>query len=246
MSKDNKNIFLGTSGWNYKDWKNDFYSGVKQKNWLEFYASIFNAVEVNATFYRLLKDTTVSGWFDKTPADFSFAVKGSRYVTHTKRLNDPLEAVEKQKDNLSPLGKKLRAVIWQMPASFQKNLERLNIFCQALQNSWPEPDHAFEFRHTSWFDSEVENILSDYQLGICISDAADWPCWEKVSSNPVYIRLHGHTQTYRSFYTEPELQDWSQKITDWHDQGYRVHIYFDNTDSGAAWKNAMRLQEIVF
>src|SRR6056297_252896 len=138
-------IYIGTSGWNYKDWKNDFYSGIKQKEWLEYYSQEFNAVEVNATFYRMLKKDTLLGWYNRTPQDFAFAAKGSRYLTHIKRLNDPQEPIERQKENLYPLGNKLKTIIWQFPATLQKNLNRLRGFAQALQ-IWSEVRHALEFR----------------------------------------------------------------------------------------------------
>ncbi|HMB30211.1 MAG TPA: DUF72 domain-containing protein, partial [Desulfohalobiaceae bacterium] len=130
-------IYIGTSGWNYKDWKNNFYSGVKQKEWLEFYSQHFNTVEVNATFYRMLKHETLQNWYTRTPDSFIFAIKGSRYITHIKRLNDPLESIKKQKENVSALSDKLGVVIWQFPASLQKDTTKLQNFAQALK-TWPE------------------------------------------------------------------------------------------------------------
>ncbi len=237
--------FIGTSGWNYKAWKADFFAGVKQKEWLEHYTRYFNAVEVNATFYRLLPEKVINSWRSRTPEDFSFAVKGSRYTTHTKRLKDPGESIQKQKDNVSPLQHKIPAVLWQMPASFTMDLQRLKDFAQALQHYWPEARHAMEFRHPSWFDPETARLLEDHCLAICISDAADWPRWDAVSTDMVYVRLHGSTETYHSAYSDEELARWADMVTTWRDEGRSVHVYFDNTDSLAAPQNALRLKEML-
>lgn len=237
-------LFIGTSGWNYKSWKDEFYAGVKQKEWLEHYARHFNAVEVNATFYRLLRENVLESWENRTPGNFFFAVKGSRYITHTRRLKDPLEPVRKQKDNVSPLQHKIAAVLWQMPASFSMDMQRLKNFAEALQN-WPEARHAVEFRHSSWFESEVASLLEKYSIAVCISDSADWPRWDSVSTDLVYVRLHGSTETYRSAYNEEELSEWARKAGNWLDEGRSVHVYFDNTDSLAAPANALRLKEIL-
>ncbi len=234
-------IYIGTSGWNYKDWKNNFYSGVKQKEWLEHYSQYFNTVEVNATFYRMLKQETLQSWHDRTPEDFNFAIKGSRYITHIKRLNDPQEAIKKQKDNVCPLTDKLGAVIWQLPASLQKDTAKLQNFAQALR-SWPEVRHSLEFRHTSWFDNEISAILSDWNLASCISDAGDWPRWDAVTTDLVYIRLHGSPKTYISTYSEDSLRSWAACIHDKLREKRKVYIYFDNTDQGEAPKNAQQLQ----
>lgn len=244
MSTANSELFIGTSGWNYKSWKNDFFQGVVQKKWLEHYTSKFNAVEVNATFYRLLKENVLQGWKQRTPQGFFFAMKGSRYTSHTKRLKDPGEAIQKQRDNLSAIQEKIKAVLWQMPGSLQKDLDRLRTFLQSLEN-WPEVRHVLEFRHTSWFDSEVAKLLQDYNCGNCISDAADWPMWDQVTSDIAYLRLHGNTKTYVSSYTEKELQNWAKQAQIWLQEGKSVHVYFDNTDGGAAPRNALRLMELL-
>ena len=237
-------LFLGTSGWNYKAWKNDFYAGVKQKNWLQHYAGQFNALEINATFYRLQKESTLQGWLEQTPQDFVFAVKGSRYVTHVKKLKDPQESVLLQKENLTVLQPRLGAVLWQMPAALPKDLERLQEFSEALQN-WPGTSHVLEFRHSTWFENEVHDLLLKHGLVPCISDAADWPRWDAVGEKMAYIRLHGDQHTYHSWYSEQQLHSWAGWIKEHIEQGRVVHVYFDNTDGLAAPNNAKRLQQIL-
>jgi uncharacterized protein YecE (DUF72 family) len=238
------NMYIGTSGWNYKNWKNDFYNGVKQKEWLEHYSNIFKAVEVNATFYRLLKHDTLQSWYNRTPQEFAFAVKGSRYLTHIKRLKEPLEGIQKQKENLAPLSHKLKVVLWQLPGSLQNDLQKLENFAKAL-SSWTEVRHAIEFRHPSWFDNQTASLLSSFNMSCCISDAGDWPLWDIVTTDLVYIRLHGSPSTYISDYSQEELQSWAAILLEWIKKEHEIHIYFDNTDQGQAPKNAQQLQKML-
>ncbi|MFP4284788.1 MAG: DUF72 domain-containing protein [Desulfovermiculus sp.] len=237
-------LYIGTSGWNYKEWKGSLYEGVPQKRWLEHYASQFQSVEINATFYRLLKEDTVRSWTERTPEGFAFAAKGSRYTTHTKRLKEPEQSVARQKQNLKPLQGKLLAICWQLPASLSKDIPRLQAFAQAIR-TWPEAGHALEFRDTSWFDAETAECLARHNLAACISDAADWPRWDRVTADLVYIRLHGNRATYQSAYTHDELKSWAESIQAWLTEGREVHVYFDNTDSGAAVENAFELRSLL-
>lgn len=240
-----RRLHIGTSGWNYKNWKEDFYKGVPQKRWLQHYASQFDSVEVNATFYRQLKEDTYRKWVGETPESFSFAIKGTRYATHIKRLKNPEESIIKQRDNIAPLEPKLCAVIWQLPASLHKNLDRLRDFAESLSRNWPHTPHALEFRHESWFDDEVADILGEHGLANCLSDAPDWPMWDRVLSGLAYVRLHGHTELYRSEYTEEDLRRWADIIREWLEQGNTMHVYFDNTDGNHAYRNGLRLREML-
>ncbi|MCF8086037.1 MAG: DUF72 domain-containing protein [Desulfohalobiaceae bacterium] len=240
-----RRLFIGTSGWNYKNWKEDFYQGVPQKRWLQHYAAQFDSVEVNATFYRQLKEDTYRKWMRETPESFFFAIKGTRFVTHVKRLKDPEESVLKQRDNVAPLFPRLCAVIWQLPATLQKDADRLRDFARALSRNWSRTPHAVEFRHDSWFDEEVARILAEHDLANCLSDAPDWPMWDRVTSDLAYVRLHGQTELYRSEYSEKDLARWAAQARDWLDQGKTVSIYFDNTDGNHAFRNALRLREML-
>lgn len=240
-----KPLFIGTSGWNYKNWKEDFYQGVPQKNWLAHYASRFNSVEVNATFYRQLKPETYEKWLAHTPQSFSFVLKGTRYVTHIKRLKDPGESILKQRENTSPLQPRLAALLWQLPANLEKDVNKLKGFAGALAENWPEARHVIEFRNSSWFSQEVAAILQEHGLGNCLSDAPHWPMWEKIISGLAYVRLHGDTELYRSEYTEEQLAGWASKARQWLSQGCAVFFFFDNTDSNHAPKNALRLREML-
>ncbi len=238
-------LFIGTSGWNYKDWKEDFYAGVPQKRWLAHYASRFNSVEVNATFYRQLQEKTYHKWLESTPEGFCFVIKGSRYVSHIKRLKEPGESVLKQRDNIAPLQPRLAAVLWQLPAKLEKDLGRLKDFLALLNREWGQARHAIEFRNETWFEEEVAELLQAHNVANCLSDAPNWPLWDRITSDVAYVRLHGHTELYRSPYTEEQLAAWAELARQWLEQGKVVYFYFDNTDSGAAPKNAARLQEML-
>lgn len=235
--------FIGTSGWNYDAWKHDFYDGVPKREWLRHAAERFTGLEVNATFYGLQKRSTFERWRDETPAGFGFAVKGNRYLTHSKKLLEPEEPIARERERAEGLGDKLKAVLWQLPESFHAHTDRLRAFLSAL-DAWPVP-HAVEFRHRSWFTPEVAGLLRDRDAAVCISDAADWPIWEAVTARIVYVRLHGHTRTYASAYSSPHLRRWARRTRRWLDEGRDVHVYFDNDREGAAPRDALRLLEQV-
>lgn len=236
--------FLGTSGWNYSEWRDAFYGGIPHKEWLGFYARHFDAVEVNATFYHHQRKSTFEHWREHTPANFVFAIKGHRYVTHVKRLKEPEQSLQLSREAASGMGEKLAVVLWQTPRSLHKDMARLESFAQAL-SAWPEVRHVLEFRHVSWFDDEVLACLNAHRIANCHSDAADWPLWDAVSTDLVYVRLHGHDYTYASNYSEPELAAWAERVRAWLAGGCNAHVYFDNTAGGAALRNALRLKEML-
>jgi len=237
-------ISIGTSGWSYQHWQDRFYTGVAQKNWLKFYAERFSAVEVNGTFYRLQSPSTFKKWYDETPPTFRFAIKANRYLTHNKKLLDPEASILIEKSHAEALGEKLAVVLWQLPGLLKKNSARLQGFIDALQQ-WPEPRHCIEFRHPSWFDDETADGLAQTNITVCLSDAETWPMWDRVTSNLVYIRLHGHARTYASSYSDPELAYWAGRIAQWNTQGKDVHVYFDNDAECAAPFNALALQAML-
>src|SRR5205809_8001888 len=236
--------YIGTSGWNYKSWRDGFYGDTPQKQWLRFCAERFTAIEVNGTFYRLQEKSTFRKWRDQTPDGFAFAIKGHRYVTHNKKLLDVEDPVIHCRESASPLGKRLAAVVWQLPASLKKDIERLEKFVKNLSR-WKSTRHAIEFRHKSWFDGKVKKCLSDHAVAVCMSDAPDWPMWEEVTTDLVYIRLHGHTRKYASSYSKHSLRKWAARIRGWLDENRAVHVYFDNDAEGAAPQNAVTLLEML-
>lgn len=238
-------LYIGLSGWSYDDWKTGFYAGVAKKNWLVHYASVFDAVEINATFYGRQRDSTLEKWRESVPENFRFAVKAHRYVTHVKRLNVDESSVDKARAQCAPLGRKAAAVLWQFPANFQKNMERLEHFAGMLAERFRDPPHCLEFRHTSWFDNEVRRLLEQHGLAHVISDAPDWPLWDAVTSNIAYVRLHGHDETYRSSYSDGMLKEYAAKTKAWLNAGLTVHVYFDNTEFGKAPDDALRFKRML-
>jgi uncharacterized protein YecE (DUF72 family) len=236
--------YIGTSGWNYKSWRDGFYGDTPQKQWLRFCAEHFTSIEVNGTFYRLQEKSTFNKWRDQTPDGFAFTIKGHRYVTHNKKLLDVGEPVIRCRESASPLGKRLAAVVWQLPAFLQKDTGRLEKFLKNLR-PWKSARHAIEFRHKSWFDDEVAEFLERNAVAICMSDAPDWPMWDRVTTDVVYIRLHGHTRKYASSYSKPALRKWATRIECWIEENHDVHVYFDNDAEGAAPRNALTLLEML-
>ena len=130
-------LLIGTSGYSYKHWsKGVFYpNGLSPNKWLEFYCEQFNVVELNVTFYRLPKKTTFQGWYKRTPKDFTFVIKGNRFITHIKKLKDVEDSLKLFADNISPLTKKIKCILWQLPPSFKRDKIRLKKFCQYLKKS---------------------------------------------------------------------------------------------------------------
>lgn len=232
--------FIGTSGWTYDSWRDDFYAGVPRRAWLTHYATKFDAVEVNASFYHTLRPGVFAHWFDATPARFRFCLKGHRWITHVERLRVEADAIARERDRAAGLAHKLAAMLWQLPQSLARDLPRLAHFAGLLR-AWPQTRHAIEFRDRSWFDDEVAACLREHGIAAVQSDAADWPLWDAVTADFVYVRLHGHAVTYVSRYAPRTLARWAQRITAWRAAGRDVYLFFDNTDSGHAPRDALSL-----
>jgi uncharacterized protein YecE (DUF72 family) len=237
-------IFIGTSGWMYRGWREHLYAGIPTKGWLAHAAATFGALEINGSFYRQIAESTFERWRDQTPPEFRFALKAHRYVTHYRRLRDVDDSVQRLRRPTLVLGDKLAAVVWQLPASMQADLDRLDEFLATLER-WPEVRHAFEPRHASWFTDEVADRLADAHVAVCLSDAPDFPMWRRVTTDLAYVRLHGHTRKYASRYRSDHLARWAQEICAWSREGRDVHCYFDNDAEGAAVPNALSLRALV-
>lgn len=233
-------IWVGTSGWSYPEWRESFYAGVTRKDWLRHYARHFPAVEINATFYRMQQPATFARWRDETPPDFRFAIKANRYLTHIRTMRDPEPAVRVERECSAGLGEKLAVVLWQLPASLARTMDRLRHFAEVVSD-WREVRHVLEFRHPSWFDEAVADCLRAHRLAVCLSDAADWPLWDAVTTDLVYVRLHGRPRTYASAYSPEQIDGWATRARAWLAEGRQVQVYFDNTAEGNAPRDALRL-----
>lgn len=165
-----KAVHVGCSGWNYDSWRGELYPPrLSPRHWLERYAERFDTVEVNATFYRLIRREAVARWIEQTPGEFVFAVKASRYLTHVKRLSEMKEGIARFYERIEPLieAKRLGVVLWQLPESFRRDDRRLAHALDGL----PDGRHAFEFRHESWFAPEVCSLLREHDAAL-VSDGS--------------------------------------------------------------------------
>jgi uncharacterized protein YecE (DUF72 family) len=240
--------YIGTSGYNYLHWGDGvFYpGGLPQRSWLEYYVRYFQTVELNVSFYRLPGLKAFEGWQRRTPADFRFAAKGSRFITHIKRLRDCREPLEVFFKNAMGLKEKLSVVLWQLPPGLKADSDRLSQFSKELKQVAPQSvRQAFEFRNRTWFVPEVYEILVAFNFGLCIADSPRWPSEEVITTDFVYLRFHGGKVLYGSDYSTSELQGWARKAQGWLANGLDIYAYFNNDAFGFAVKNAQQFQEIL-
>lgn len=239
-------VYIGTSGYNYSHWAGGvFYpERLPQRKWLEYYSQFFDTVELNVTFYRLPKETAFSGWYERTPPKFRFALKGSRFITHVKKLKDPDEPLNLFLNRIALLKEKAKVILWQLPPGFKVNEERLAGFVSSLR-VFSKIRHVLEFREESWICKDVFNILRDNNIAICM---ADWPPFNNdlpLTSDFVYIRRHGASGSYATSYSGKELERDAKRIKGWLKKGRDVYIYFNNDAYGYAVENAMTLKELM-
>jgi uncharacterized protein YecE (DUF72 family) len=233
-------VLIGTSGWHYASWKGPFYpSELKPKDRLAFYATQFRTTELNAVFYRTPTVDAVAAWRDQTPADFVFAWKASKFITHWKRLSEHSEnSLALLENRLSLLGSKAGPVLFQLPPQFTLNYDRLASFVTLLR---PNRRYAFEFRHASWYVPRVLRLLSNENMALCVSDHADAPSPWRRTADFVYIRGHGPGGRYKGHYAPATLAAWGEKVRRWRGRGHDVFVYFDNDQKSAAPLDARRL-----
>lgn len=231
-------IFIGTSGWSYKEWARDFYRGIRPKDQFDYYATQFCTVEINATFYRLPAVSTVHGWRDKAPPGFVFAVKGSQFITHMKRLTNLHGGVNRFFRRIKPMQGRIGPVLWQLPANFKKDLPRLKNFLKRLPAAY---GHAFEFRDPSWLDSETKGLLKHFGVAWVSVSSMQMPMDLSVTADFVYIRFHGLAGGARHDYTASELEPWARHSMEQALQGRNVFAYFNNDLNVRAPNNAKLL-----
>jgi uncharacterized protein YecE (DUF72 family) len=239
--------YIGTSGYSYQHWKNGvFYPrGLKDRQWLEYYASRFNTVELNVTFYRIPNSRVFQTWYERTPDDFKFVVKGTRIITHLKKLTNYENTLKNFLDVCSRLKKKLILILWQFPPGFKYQDEKFNNFLNLLSRT--KYLYAFEFRHETWFNSQVYTLLKKFNYSLCIADSPHWPCVEEITSDYLYLRFHGGRILYGSEYSLQELKSWAGKVKNWISK-YKiktVFAYFNNDAYGFAVKNALTFRELL-
>lgn len=236
-------LFIGTSGWVYSHWEGIFYpKDLPGKDKLKYFSQHFKTTEINYSFYHLPRPSTYQNWYLQTPEDFLFAVKASRFITHIKRLKEVKEAWKTFIENALNLKEKLGPILFQFPPSFRANeteIKRLEEFLKLITKN--KLKYAFEFRHKSWCDKKVYNLLKKYKVVWVIADSPNYPKAEVATANFVYIRMHGSKVLFTSNYTKKELENLAQKIKKWLKQRLDVYCYFNNDAMGYALENAKEL-----
>lgn len=246
---------VGCSGWDYPHWKGRFHAaGVSRRRWLEHYATLFDTVELNNSFYRLPAPETFAAWAGRVPDGFRFAVKASRYLTHMKHLRDPEEPLDRLLSHTQHLGDRLGPLLYQLRPRWMPDIERLTTFLAALPTHTPGDDgprigpleHVIEFRHETGVTEGVLELLRRHGVGVCLHDMPGGPVGiaaRAVTSNTVYVRFHGATGRYAGRYPDRVLDDWAAFLQPHIDEGRRVYVYFNNDIDAQAPTDALRLRE---
>jgi uncharacterized protein YecE (DUF72 family) len=207
-----RGIWIGTSGWTYADWRGPFYrAAVPKRKWLRWYAEQFATTEVNRSFYRTPSLDAVRAWRQSTPPEFSFAWKASKFITHWTRLNPDTcqNSIDLMVTRLKALGRKAGPVLFQLPAHLEADRERLAKFLRMLPTRYC---YAFEFRHSSWYENGILEVLRDHDASRCLSDHHQAPAPWCITARHVYVRGHGPGGRYKDNYPDKTLRHWSRRI----------------------------------
>jgi uncharacterized protein YecE (DUF72 family) len=235
-------VIIGTSGWQYRDWRGLFYPPkLPQRLWLEHYAQFFATVESNNAFYRLPEHATFVAWRERTPPDFRWAVKASRFLTHIRRLRDPEEPVARLMARAAGLGDKLDAILLQLPPTLKADAELLR---ECLAQFPAGTRVAVEPRHESWWTDEIRALLERYGAALCWADREEKPIaplWRTTDWG--YLRLHTGVENWR--YRPETLQLWADRLADTWAADEDVLVYFNNDPGGAAVIDAVVFAEAV-
>ena len=236
-------IHIGTSGWKYKHWNNTFYpTEVKGDAQLAYYATLFNTVELNNSFYRQPSISNFLHWKEAVPKDFSYAVKANRFFTHMKKLKVEANDVNDFIDKVNHLGEKLGPILFQLPPSWKINLDRLAYFLNLLPKGYR---YVFEFRNATWYNKEINELLAAKNVAFCIYELDGHLSPLTITADFVYIRLHGPGAKYQGSYQDKDLETWVTFIRQQANAGKDVFVYFDNDQAGYAAFNAKRLKDLL-
>jgi uncharacterized protein YecE (DUF72 family) len=243
MKRGKIEIRVGTSGWHYWHWAGLFYpEDLPKSDWLKFYAKSFDTVELNNTFYHLPKPSSVKTWYKQTPKNFLYAVKASRYITHIKRLKDVSGELNLFYETIAPLKSKLGPILFQLPPSFKKNLNRLEDFLKLL----PKRKLAsIEFRNDSWYKQDTYDLLNEYGVGFCTHDLPGLESPRIVTGPLIYLRFHGTESRYAGNYSKAALQDYANWLKENLKTTPAAYIYFNNDYQAYAVKNAREFRDLL-
>ena len=241
-------VHVGCSGWTYKSWRGRYYpDAVPTSRWLEHYASDFDCVETNGTFYRLPEAHTFEDWAARTPQGFRMAVKASRFLTHMKKLTAPEEPLERLLTRAAALGRKLGPVLYQLPPNLHRNDDRLRQFVAALPRTIPGAAkrplrHVIEFRHPSWYVAQTYDLLATHDVTLCLHDRRGSAIVDAPIIGPIlYVRFHGPSGDYFGRYSEAALVRRADRIANIRG-GRDVWAFFNNDPEGAAVRDAAVLR----
>lgn len=239
-------LHLGTSGWSYP-WQEIFYPpSLRPAGYLQYYATRFDCTEVNSCFYHYTMAKTVEKWLAETPASFCFAPKLNREITHERKFVDIEAPLEKFMSRFLLMGQRLGPILIQIAASFRYNPALAESFFELLSNKYPQQTFAFEARHTSWFEAEPLDLMRTHNISFVIaSSGSRFPGLETVTSDTVYLRLHGEEKLYDSNYSEERLEKYAFMIKDWLEDGKEVWMFFNNTMRGQAIADSEKLRGML-
>ena len=237
-------VRIGCSGWNYQDWRGTVYpKGCPPSRWLEHYATLFDTVEVNSTFYRLASRDAVARWAEQTPPGFVFALKASRFLIHMKKLRDIDQGIERFYERIEPLvgTPKLGPVLWQLPEWFKRDDDTLAGALERL----PPGHHCFEFRHPSWFCEPVYSLLRRHDVALVVGDHPERP-WQPflLTAGWTFVRFHHGHRGRRGNYSASELRAWAARLLEVASSS-ELFVYFNNDWEGFAVRNALALRGLL-
>jgi uncharacterized protein YecE (DUF72 family) len=234
---------VGCSGWQYRHWRGDFYPvDLPLTKWFDHYASMFDTVEVNNTFYRLPERATFASWARRAPLAFEFAVKASRFLTHMKKLKDPEQPIDRLFSRMRALGTHLGPVLYQLPPGWKRDAGRFAAFLDALPR---DACHVVEFRDTSWYSPDVFRLMERRRVALCLHDMPG-STTERARVGPfVYVRFHGANAKYGGAYSLDRLRGWAEWLDAQRRDGCDVYAYFNNDAGGHAPRDALALRRLL-
>ena len=236
-------IRIGTSGWHYKHWIGTFYPPkIAGSKMLAYYFEHFDTVELNNSFYRLPRENALISWRDSTPTNFIFAAKGSRFLTHMKKLKDAEQGLARYLDAIETLGHKLGPILFQLPPNWELDLDRFRTFLALLPACHR---YAFEFRNATWSVPAIYHVLTSQNMAYCAFHLAGEHSPVQLTADFTYVRLHGPGGKYQGSYSEEILREWANRIRAWRRELKAIYVYFDNDEAGYAARDALRLKSLV-